>query len=168
MAETNSTSSVNSTIPSVWHISSDFFCIKMFYPVIDCNCKRVKMIGIIQAPPEMMCRGKCVSFDVTNFCTRMDKEKILCKRTEISLMKINTIFCEIEKTIFELWIQVFCNKSFDDFSLSFCRWSDDEIFLPLCCQYRILMNTIFSLFFLKNRSKKSPSMLDMRPEPLTE
>lgn len=60
------------------------------------------MIGIIQAPPEMMCRGKCVSFDGTNFCTRMDKEKILCKRTEISLMKINTIFCEIEKTIFEL------------------------------------------------------------------
>lgn len=116
----------------------------------------------------MMRWCKTIPLDGTDFHTRMHKVEILGQRTEISLIEIHSVFCEIEKSVFEFCFEVFRDKSLDDFPFPLCDRLYDEVFLTLCSKYRIFMSSILSLFFLKNRSKKSSCMFDMRPKTLSK
>ena len=62
--------------------------------------------------------------------------------TEISLVEIDSVTGDKEKSWFELCFQVFRDKSLDYFPLPFCDRIDDELLLTLCCEDRILMMSV--------------------------
>lgn len=116
----------------------------------------------------MMRWCKTIPLDGTDFHTCMHEVEIFREWTEIALIEIHSVFCEIEKSVFEFCFEVFRDKSLDDFPFPLCDRLYDEVFLTLCSKYRIFMSSILSLFFLKNRSKKSSRMFDMRPKTLSK